>query len=67
MSNVILEDVNGKMVIIDDDEICKRMTERGFTLYGMELDAIREFRHQYMAKGGPVPITRKRVVEVFEA
>lgn len=66
MNNIILKDVNGQQVIVSGDEIFAKIMENEITLYGMPMDAIREFRHQYMLKGGVMPITRQGIKIIFQ-
>ena len=66
MQYLTCKDANGQVVNIEYTELHEKLTEQGLMLFGMSLQEIAEFRRQYMLKGGVMPITRERIVEIFE-
>lgn len=60
------KDINGETVDIDYSVLMKEFSSGGLTMYGMKLKEIAELRKQYMLKGGIMPITKERIIKVFE-
>ena len=60
-----LRDCNGQWVFVDPSEILAVITSPNFLLFGMSLNTILEFREQYLAQNGPVPITSESIIKVF--
>ena len=60
------KDINGETVDIDYSELMKQFSNGGMALYGMGMKEIAALRKQYMLKGGKMPITKERIVEVFK-
>ena len=61
---IALLDINKKIVYVSEYEVYNSL--RDMKLFGMTPQEILEFRYQYTLRGGPFPITKNSIKEIFE-
>jgi hypothetical protein len=59
--------LRGTQELVEAREIHRLMMDNISSIFGMDLQAIVQFREKYVEMGGTLPITVDRVNEVFEA
>lgn len=61
----VIKDINGQFVTIKTEDLIQYLLESDFTIFGMNIETIKELRNQYLLHGGKMDITPERVKEVF--
>jgi len=61
-----IKDIHGNIVIIDIKTLQDELKDQGFNVFGMGLREILEFRKQYQLRRGLMPITKEKIIEIFQ-
>lgn len=65
MTDIIIKDVDGRTVVIDDKVLAEAVFRSGTTIYGVDFASIRQFRMEYRRRNGPDPITPDTIKKTF--
>ena len=66
MKNIIIKDVHDIPREIPDQNIFAALTENDLTIFGIGLSEVIAFRTAYLNRKGTLPITKKKIEELFK-